>query len=222
MISGVQMRRPPTEATARRLRAGLAALALALAASPAAAFDLAELMALLARRSQGEARFSEQRFVQGLDAPLAASGTLAFAAPDRLERRTLVPRAEAFAVEGNRLTMSRGGRSRSVALDSMPELVAVVEALRGTLTGNAALLQRHFRTSLGGAADAWTLQLVPIDARLAEQVQALRVAGSRGELRSVEMRLAGGDRSLMTIEPLPAGSRVEPPQPLAAMPAQRP
>ena len=54
-------------------------LALAFCAVPAwAAFDLPELMTLLAKQKSGEARFTEQRFVHGLEGPLDASGTLNF------------------------------------------------------------------------------------------------------------------------------------------------
>ncbi len=182
------------------------AMLLALASPPAFAFDLAELMALLGARQSGEANFTEQRFVQGLDAPLVSSGVLAFVAPERLTRRTLVPRAEAMLVQGNTLTLSRNGRTRSFALDAMPEMVALVEAMRGTLTGNAATLTRYFRCAVGGTQAAWTLELTPLEAALARQVQSVRLGGSAGELLSVELLLAGGDRSLMRIEPLGAAA----------------
>ena len=205
MTSGVKTRFEPPR------RAWLAAAALLLsgalpALAAAATFDLAALMGVLARQPAGEARFTEQRFVAGLDAPLASSGTLSFTAPDRLVRRTLAPRAEAFAVDGNTLTLTRGGRSRNVALDSLPELLPMIEALRGTLSGDAPALQRHFRTVVDGSADAWTLDLTPLDARLAAQVSSLRIAGSQADLRSVDIRFAGGDRSRMAIEPLAAAS----------------
>jgi len=39
-----------------------------------------------------KAKFTEQRFVRGLEGPLEASGVLSFTAPDKLVRRTLTPR----------------------------------------------------------------------------------------------------------------------------------
>jgi outer membrane lipoprotein-sorting protein len=196
--------------TRRALARAFAALALALGGAPAFAFELPELMALLARQRSGEARFTEQRFVSGLDAPLASSGTLSFAAPDRFTRRTLAPRAETMAVDGNTLTLTRGARSRSFALDAAPEMAALVESVRGTLTGNAALLQSYFDTRLAGSERAWTLNLEPRDAALAAQVLAVSIQGQGAELRSIEMRLAGGDRSVMTITPQPAAAASAP------------
>lgn len=186
----------------RNLARALAAFTLGAVVLPAFAFDLPELMALLARQRSGEARFTEQRFVSGLEAPLASSGTLSFVAPDRFTRRTLEPRAETMAVDGNTLTLSRSGRSRSFALDAAPEMAALVESVRGTLTGNAELLQRYFRTTLSGDAQAWTLALEPLEAGLAGQVRKVRIAGQGGELSSIEMHLADGDRSVMSITPL--------------------
>lgn len=177
-------------------------LALALCAAPAwAAFDLPELMTLLARQKSGEARFTEQRFVHGLEGPLDASGTLSFDAPDKLVRRTLSPRIETMAVEGNTLTLSRGGRTRTLALDSMPELLGLVEAMRGTLSGDGATLQRYFKNTVTGSAAKWTLDLVPMDSRLAAQVRSLRISGRASDVLGVDMEFVGGDRSSMNITP---------------------
>lgn len=197
-------------------RVGQAALCVMLGAATAASaagppLELPELMALLARQRSGDARFTELRYVQGLDQPLEASGTLSFAAPDRFTRHTLKPRPESMVVNGNTLTLTRSGRSRSFSLDATPELVALVEAVRGTLTGNAQTLTRYFRTTLAGSAEKWTLDLVPADNRLAGQVRSVRIAGQQGALYSIEMLLVGGDRSVMSIEPLPAGSAASAP-----------
>ncbi len=179
--------------------AGLAAVSL-----PALAFDLDALAALLAQRKSAETRFTEERTVSGFDSPLLASGTLSFSAPDRFARHTLEPRAESMVVEGNTVSIRRSGRTRQMALDAVPELTALIEAVRGTLTGNATTLQKHFKVRVEGSAAQWVMTLVPRDARLAAQVRELQIVGQRGELRTLELSLAGGDRSLMTLEALPA------------------
>jgi hypothetical protein len=158
-------------------------------------------MGLLAQQKSGEATFTEQRFVRGLDGPLDASGVLSFTAPDRLVRRTVTPRPESMSVEGNTLTLSRGGRTRTVTLDSMPELLGMVEAMRGTLTGNAQSLERYFRSTLTGSSSNWALELKPIDERLAAQVRTMRLTGRGGEVLGIEMEFIGGDRSVMNITP---------------------
>ena len=184
------------------LRRAAAAVCLLACAAPAwAAFDLPALTALLAERKSGEARFTEERFVSGFDGPLRASGTLTFKAPDRFARHTLEPVAESMLVEGNTLTLKRGTRTRQMALDTVPELTTLVEAVRATLTGNAGSLQRHFTARVEGGPALWTLTLVPRDARLATQVRELQIAGQNADVRSVALWMAGGDRSLMLVQP---------------------
>ena len=176
-------------------------LALALSASSAWAFELPDLMGLLAKQKSGEARFTEQRFVRGLEGPLNASGTLSFTAPDKLSRRTLTPRPESMVVDGNNVVLSRGERTRTIALDSVPELQGLVEAMRGTLSGDTAALTRYFKSAVGGSAEGWTLDLQPIDNRLAAQVRSVRMSGRGSEVLGLDMEFVGGDRSVMTIVP---------------------
>ncbi|MDT7836742.1 outer membrane lipoprotein carrier protein LolA [Aquabacterium sp. OR-4] len=176
------------------------------AAAPARALELDELMNLLSQTRGGQARFTEERQVKGLDAPLTSSGLLSFAAPDRFTRQTLQPRPETLAVQGKIITISRSGRTRSLVLDAIPEMEAIVEAVRGTLTGNGATLRQHFRTTVSGQPELWTLELVPLEPRLQVMLSQVRISGRRAELRSVEMRMADGDRSVMQVEPL-AGAK---------------
>jgi len=197
-------------ARADRGRAQASAQPNAPTGAPAGAFDLAALMTLLARHKSGRARFTEERFVSGFDAPLHSSGLLGFTAPDRFTRETLEPRPESMEVSGRLLTLRRGGRTRQLTLDAAPELTALVEAMRGTLAGDAALLRRHFELRLAGNAALWMLALEPRDAQLAGQVRSVQLAGQGGELRSVELLLAGGDRSLMLIDPLPPAGDAAP------------
>ena len=193
------------------MRADRRRVCLALAACAAlpahAAFGFDELMRTLALRRSGEARFVEQRFVSVLDQTLTYTGTLSFTAPDRLARHTLTPRPESFVVEGNQLTLQRGERVRRVALDSVPELAAMVEAMRGTLSGDGAALKRYFKPTVQGVATRWTLTLVPIDFRLLGVVRQLRIDGQRADVRVVELQLADGDRSVMSIDPVTEKSR---------------
>ncbi len=180
------------------------------AAQSAGTFDLATLMALLAQRKSGEARFTEERTIAGFDSPLRASGTLSFTAPDRFVRQTLEPRRERMEVAGNQVRLERGGRVRQMALDAVPELAALLDGLRGTLSGNGALLAKHFEVRVAGHAGLWTLTLTPRDATLATQVRLMQIVGTAGDLRTVELQMAGNERSLMTIEPATGPSTAAP------------
>jgi hypothetical protein len=205
------MATPTLPELARTLRLALLALGLAAAAHVhAAGFDLPALMAQLAQVRSGEAVFTEDRRLIQLDRTVRSAGRLSFTAPDTFVRETLQPRHERLAVVGNQLTLSRGNRTQTVLLDSVPEASVMVEAIRGTLTGNRDTLERYFETSLQGSAEQWQLELVPRDPRLRGQVTQLRLAGRLGQVRELRISMADGDTSLMRIEPVAAAAPARP------------
>lgn len=209
----------------RALRCVVAALAcmpMVAARAQGDGFGLAQLTQLLAQVKSGEATFTEKRTVSVLERTLDSSGRLSFEAPDTFVRETLKPRRERMAVVGNTVTLSLGERSRSMALDSVPEAGVIVEAIRGTLTGNRDALERHFKTSVSGNANAWSLELVPRDPRLREQVASVRVAGVRSLVNEVVVSMPDGDRSVMNIAPLPAPAPAPTPVPTPARGASAP
>jgi hypothetical protein len=163
---------------------------------------LQTLMQQMAARKSGEARFTEERTVAGIEGPLLSSGTLSFAAPDRFARHTLQPTRESMEMQGRTLILRRGSRTRQLEIDAVPEVGALLEALRATLTGDAALLARHFNGTLTGDDAKWVLRLRPVDPRLAQQVREVELVGQAADLRSILLQLANGDRSLMLLEPL--------------------
>ena len=189
------------------VRLVLIALSLVGASVHASTLRLEELMATLAAIPSGEARFTEKRHVLQLDQTLESSGRLSFTAPDIFVRETLKPRQEKLAVSGNTVTMSQGSRRRTLALDATPEAQVIVEAIRGTLTGNREVLERHFTVQLDGTLARWTLELVPRDARLRGQVARVGLSGERAAVREVQILMTDGDRSVMQIEPLTPAPR---------------
>ena len=212
----------------RRATLGLLA-ALALPALPAyaqATFDIVQLMQTLAQVKAGEATFTETRTVAMLERSLQSSGRLSFEAPDSFVRETLKPRREKVAVVGNSVTMSigsgAGARSRTVPLDSVPEAAVIMEAIRGTLTGNRDAIERNFTPTVTGAPQRWTLELKPREPRLRELVISVRLAGEKALVREVTVAMADGDRSVMTIEPVMSTPATTPSSPSQARPASAP
>jgi outer membrane lipoprotein-sorting protein len=171
-------------------------------AVPCWAMDVRDLMGWLASTKEGRATFVEERLVNGFDAALVTSGELYFKAPDVFERRTLKPSTESMLVNGNAMLLQRGSQKRSMNLDAVPEAAAIVGAVRGTLTGDASALDKHFRLGLTGKPEQWLLDLLPRDEQLAANVRTIQMRGARGVVTSVEVWFASGDRSVMKITPL--------------------
>lgn len=178
----------------------LVLLAGGLPAYAAGDWNIVRLMETLARNKASEATFVERKFIALLDQPVESSGELSYVAPDRLEKRTLKPKPESMLLEGGMLTLERGGRKRSLPITDYPELGAFVESIRGTLSGDHKSLQRAYALALEGDAAHWLLTLTPSEAHMAQIVQKIRIGGSHGEVTSIEVFQADGDRSLMNIE----------------------
>jgi len=169
-------------------------------ASPAwAAWDLDQLMKVLAGNRVSRATFVEKKFIAMLDAPVTSSGELLFTPPDRLERRTLKPRPESVILEGGVMTMTRGQRQMVLKLQEYPAVGALTESIRGTLAGDREALEKHYTLKLEGNEARWSLVLAPREAKTRAFVLEIRIDGERGEVRTVEIEQSDKDRSVMTI-----------------------
>lgn len=172
------------------------------ALSFAADWDIDQLMGELAKTRVHHARFSETKSIAILEQAVESSGELFYSAPDRLEKRTLKPRAETMLIDDGILTIERGRKKYRLPLQDYPELAAFIDSIRGTLAGDRRALERHYRLSLDGNAARWTLQLLPSQPRMQAVVKLIRIVGVRDAVRSVEILQTDGDSALMLIEAL--------------------
>ena len=187
------------------MRVSLAALLLtgSLGVSAAPAWTLERLLEGFAQVREASVSFVEKKSVRVLEQPLVSSGELRFMAPDRLEKRTLRPRPELLRLEGDTLTLERGERRLQLDLRGQPEVAAVVESIRGTLAGDRAALERVYALRLEGAERSWVLTLTPRDPAMALRVTRVRIAGRRTDVSVIEIQLANGDSTLMSVQRLP-------------------
>src|SRR3954470_17403643 len=73
-------------------------------------WDLDQLMQSLSATKSGHARFIEKKSIAILDKPVESSGELFYTAPDRLEKRTLKPKAESMVLDKDKLIVEQRGR----------------------------------------------------------------------------------------------------------------
>lgn len=161
--------------------------------------SLDELMKSLAQRKQGTVSYVEEDYLALLERPVKSSGVLVYQAPDHLEKKTLKPKKESLVLDGDEMTVQRGHRTYRVQLSSYPQIAPFVDAVRETLAGNEAGLQKVFKVGLTGGLEDWKLELVPLDTKVARKVKRVEIAGARDVIRSVEILQADGDRSVMTL-----------------------
>lgn len=187
-----------------------AALFLACAAIPAAAddavpFDLAGLLREFAAVPSSKAGFIEVRRLAALDTRVTARGVLSYEAPDRLERETREPVHERYVAEGDKLVMEHEfdghSRQREFRLSDFAPLRPFIVALRVTLAGDLAAMQKSFVPALMGNSSDWKLVLKPKREELGAAVREIRLRGRANQVTSIEIDEESGDSSIITLSP---------------------
>jgi len=177
---------------------------MSLAAAQPSSLSLDDLMSRLAAAPQRRASFAEDKRVAALELPLHSAGTLAYSKPDRLEKITTTPTPERLVVDGTRLTMTAGDDAPHVFdLAGQPAALALIDTIRGILSGNLALLRRTYDVTQAGNLSAWQLVLQPREPALRRLVREVRIAGAGAEVRSIDTLQANGDADHLTITSLP-------------------
>ena len=188
--------------TRRRFIGALAALSAASLARTGMGeeWTLPVLMESLAQVRSARARFVEKRYLSLLRKPIETMGVLVYEAPGRLEKLVHKPKPERLLLEGDLLTLETdNGRKRKVlALAEIPQLAALVGALRATLAGDMQMLVRYFDVSLEGPPDRWRLTLKPMES--SSLVKFVRIFGTGVDLTAVEVQQTDGDRSVMLMK----------------------
>ncbi len=170
------------------------------AAQPAPTAPLDDLMRRLAAVPESRASFVEEKTVAALAQPVRSQGWLAYRRPGYLEKATTGPVPENLLVDGDRLSLLlQGQQPRLIDLNAEPALAALVDAVRGTLSGDLPTLRRSYAVAMQGDLGAWRLTLTPLRPPLTDMLRGVTVEGAGTALRSVLTVQANGDRSVMTI-----------------------
>ena len=170
------------------------------------------LVAALGQPAPAHTAFAEARFLAVLDRPLVVSGELSWLGGDRLQRRVEHPQHETATIADGEVTQLRDGRSpRHFSLKRAPQLQVLLDSFVALLSGDAARLQQAFEIrQRGDAAGAWTLTLVPRDAKVAKTVASIRIDGYAKESRCMHMQEADGDLAVDLLGSLAARMPAEP------------
>jgi hypothetical protein len=161
------------------------------------------LLQMFARVQESYATFTEVKLIANLTRPLHGSGRLSYRRPSHLEKITVEPEAESLVIDGDRLTLTeRSSAPRVVDLNGEPVVRALVDAIRGTLSGDLAALRRSYRVRMDGNFATWRLTMIPTDSSVAQFVSAMTIEGAGTSLRVVETRQTNGDDMRMTVTPV--------------------
>ncbi len=178
----------------------------------AAASSPQALIAALGQPAPAHTAFAEARFLKVLDRPLVVSGQLSWLGGDKLQRQVDHPRHEIAIIADGEVTQQREGKHpRHFSLKRAPQLQVLLDSFVALLSGDAARLEQAFEVHQSGhATGAWTLSLVPRDARVAKTIASIRIDGVGKQSRCMHMQESDGDLAVDLLGPLAAKMPAEP------------
>jgi len=162
--------------------------------------DAAALLAAFAQVDGLEARFSEEKHLALLAAPLTSRGRLYFLRPGYLTRVVEEPERATLTIAPDELRMTGREGVQTIDLRTDDRLRAFVTSLVQVFSGDRQALERSYDLAYAAAADGWTLTLTPRTEELGGMLRDLTLRGSRVTLAEVVVREPGGDRTVTRIE----------------------
>ncbi|GAN64046.1 fatty acyl CoA synthetase [Acetobacter indonesiensis NRIC 0313] len=163
--------------------------------------DLAtQIVTHLGSVSERTEHFHETRELGVLTHPLLSSGVLVFRHPAFLEKETLSPRPETLVIDGDTVSVQRGGHVRHILLAQNPALALLATTLRAPLAGNMAALRQAYTVTAQGDMGAWTLTMTPLSEQAHKMVRQVVLSGRNNAVESLKVIQANGDRQTLMID----------------------
>lgn len=148
------------------------------------------------------ARFREEKRIQLLAAPLVSEGTLDYAPPSRMVRRTASPAASTALIDGAQLRFSDGNGQQSLDMNTMPVVRQFVDSFLAVFAGDRAALERaylmEFRATDAASPERWSLTLRPRAPALQRVFREVALRGDGVALSSMLVRETSGDETETT------------------------
>ncbi len=188
------------------MRELFAALLLLLLPRVAHADDLDALMKQLSAIPGLEARFTEEKHITLLAAPLSTEGMIRFSPPSMLARQTTKPTASRVVISGDRLYFDDGKNSQEIDVGNNPVVRAFVNSFVLLLAGDRAGLEETFTMKLTPGLP-WELELRPKKAPISKIIDRMRVQGRGVKVEKLIVEEASGDRTETTFHDVDTGRR---------------
>jgi outer membrane lipoprotein-sorting protein len=146
-----------------------------------------------------EARFREEKRIALLSTPLVNEGTVSFAPPSRLVRRTIRPRPSTLLIDGDRLVVGDASGRREIDLSANPVVRSFVDSFVGLLRGDRAALERTYRiVPLPAEVGGWSVSLRPKRGPVRRAIREIRARGQGPAVEHLAVMERNGDVSETT------------------------
>jgi hypothetical protein len=166
---------------------------------PSWSADLGEILAGTAVTPPAEVEFREERHNPMFKEPMILAGHLEYIDKGVLRKVIESPFAEDILIDGNKVIVTRDGKTRKLSLNRSRALQLILGAIEAVLAGDRAVLEASFQIDATGSGDAWTLVMTPTSRSVAKRMNSLEITGDDRAAASIRINLPGDEWHLMTI-----------------------
>lgn len=157
------------------------------------------LVASFAELEGVEAKFREEKSIALLATPLVNEGTVHFSRPGYFARHTLKPETNSIVIRGDVVESGTKKQKETLKTGQHPVLKSFVQGYMGLLAGDLKSLKKSYKLSYrDGESGAWSIKLVPRDARLLSVIKSIEMSGKEKSVSTMTIREATGDVSKTT------------------------
>jgi hypothetical protein len=163
------------------------------------ALTLAALMGRFAALPGLSARYHEERRMALLAVPLRSEGTLDYAPPSRLLRRTTAPTASFVLIRGGQLQFGDERRRQQIDLAATPAARQFVDSFLGLVAGDQRALERAYEMEFRAHAahpEGWELTLRPRLSATSQIIDRIVLRGVGVLVDRMALRETNGDETL--------------------------
>lgn len=153
--------------------------------------------------------FTQERSLQGFQAPLKSEGSFIVAAGKGLIWKVEKPFATTTIITPSGLVQtSQGTETMRLPAAQIPFIAHLYDMLSGTMTGDLSGLKEQFQVETSGSPEKWSLHLTPKEAAAGDAqnmpIQRMDLTGDR-YVESVDIHRQSGDRDLLAF----SGQRID-------------
>jgi outer membrane lipoprotein-sorting protein len=177
-------------------------LVLAVNQSSAEEIALTEISAKLIKTPITQGDFQQQKHLKVLRKPLISTGSFTYHQSKGVIWKTLTPVPSILLVNESKLLTGQGEQAIPAAFGKV---------FKAMLGGDLAELTNGFTITGSNQQDAWQLELTPKDEMLKKIISTIVLSGDT-EVRSLEIREAGGNITQINFEHITHPSDISPEQ----------
>jgi hypothetical protein len=141
-----------------------------------------------------EGRFTQERILKGLMAPLRSEGRFVLVPTKGVVWRTETPfQTTTVITQAGIMQILPGSAPTRLSAARAPFIAHFYDMLGGALVGDWSALERGFAVKRQETGAGWRVELAPSEPTVAAQIQAITLIGA-GFVNEIEVAKPGGDR----------------------------